>query len=445
MAEHEQWGSRTGFILATVGSAVGVGNIWRFSYVAGENGGAAFLLVYLVCVVLIGLPLVIAELAVGRRAQGDAVTAFAFGGATGPWRYAGWVGIVGSVLILSFYSVIAGWALKYFVGAATGALWQPGGGYGSYFERFIANLGEPLGWAAVMLAVTMFVVANGVRQGIESLNRILMPLLAAIVIALAVYAVTLDGAGRGVAFLFSPDWTALTRPELYVAALGQAFFSLGVGMAIFITYGSYMPRSFGVASSAGAIVVGDTLFAVIAGLAIFPAVFAMGLDPQAGPQLAFITLPQIFLAMPGGSVIGALFFFLLAAAALTSMTSLLEIPVAMATNRFGLRRWAATALCGLVVFVLGLPSAMSFGVLAHVRIGRHGILDAVDAATSNFLLPTGGVLIALFVGYRLTRDIALAESDLGHTRLGYIWLWLVRTVAPLAIALILLQSIRSLW
>lgn len=445
MSQHEQWGSRTGFILATVGSAVGVGNIWRFSYVAGENGGAAFLLVYLACVVLIGLPLVIAELAIGRRAQGDAIHAFAYGGGTGPWRLAGWVSVVGSVLILSFYAVIAGWALKYFVGAATGALWGTvEGGYGTYFQRFIANLGEPIVWAAAMLALTMFVVANGVRRGIEAINRILMPLLAAIVVALALYALTLDGAGGGVAFLFAPDWSALADPQLYAAALGQAFFSLGVGMAIFITYGSYMPRTFGVASSASAIVLGDTLFAVIAGLAIFPAVFAMGVDPKAGPELAFITLPQIFLAMPGGSVIGALFFFLLAAAALTSMTSLLEIPVSVTTRRFGLRRWSATALCGLIVFALGLPSAMSFGVLAEVRIGRHGILDAVDAFASNILLPTGGILIALFVGYRLSRDIALAESDLGQTRMGRIWLWLLRTVVPLGIAAILLQSASSL-
>mgnify|MGYP003674330542 CR=1 FL=1 len=445
MTGHEQWGSRAGFILATVGSAVGVGNIWRFSYVAGENGGAAFLLIYIVCVLLIGLPLVIAELAIGRRAQGDVVAAFAHGGRAGPWRYAGWLSVVGAVLILSFYAVIAGWALKYFVGAATGALWQTGAaGYGLYFKQFIANLGEPVAWAAAMLALTMFVVANGVRQGIETFSRILMPLLAIIVIALALYALTLEGAGRGVAFLFAPDWSALRQPQVYVAALGQAFFSIGVGMAIFITFGSYMPRSFGVGSSAAIIVLGDTLFAVIAGLAIFPAVFSMGLDPRAGPELAFITLPQIFLLMPGGEFIGALFFFLLAAAALTSMTSLLEVPVSTAIHHFGLRRWTATALAGLAVFLCGLPSAMSFGVLAHIRIGRYGILDAVDAGVSNFLLPLGGILIALFVGYRLSRDIALAESDLGQTRLGNIWRWLLRTLVPLAIAAILLQSASTL-
>lgn len=442
---HEQWQSRTGFVLATIGAAVGMGNIWRFSYVAGENGGAAFLLIYLVCVILIGLPLVVAELAVGRRAQGDAVAAFESAVPGSLWRHIGWIGVCGAILILSFYSVIAGWALKYFAGAATGVLWELGAaGYGSYFRRFIANISEPAAWSAVMLGLSMFVVANGVRRGIESLNRVLMPMLAAIVLALALYALTLDNAMQGVRFLFEPDWSALLEPNTYAAALGQAFFSIGVGMAVFVTFGSYMPRTFGVASSSAIIVAGDTLFAIVAGLAIFPAVFSLGMDPRAGPELAFITLPQIFLLMPGGQIVGAVFFFLLSAAALTSMISLLEVPVSTAVHRFGVRRWTATAVSGLIIFIVGLPSAMSFGLLANVRIGRHGILDAVDAGVSNFLLPAGGVLIALFVGYRLNANIALTESDLGQTRLGRFWLMLLRTLVPIGIAAILLQSASTL-
>lgn len=440
MAQREQWVSRRGFILATIGSAVGIGNIWRFSYVAGENGGGAFLLLYLVCVALIGLPLVIAELAMGRRGQGDAVAAFAAPG--GGWPWVGWLCVAGASVILSYYAVIAGWALKYFAGAATGSLWAAAaGGFGGYFKQFIGNLGEPVAWQGAILAVTMFVVAGGVAKGIEGCNRWLMPLLGLLLLALAAYAVSLPNSGAGVRFLFAPDWRALGRPGVWAAALGQAFFSLGVGMAIFATYGSYMPRTFSLPVSALAVAVGDTVFAVVAGLAIFPGVFAFGIDPAAGPELAFITLPQVFLKMPGGMVAGAVFFFLLSAAALTSMISLLEVPVSMAMHRMGMRRWRATALFGAIIFVIGLPSAMSFGALAHVHINGHGILDAIDAAVSNVLLPVGGILIALFVGWRLRAAESLAEADLAHRRLGVAWLWLLRTLVPAAVALILIRKL----
>lgn len=432
-------------MLATIGAAVGLGNIWRFSYVAGENGGAVFLFIYLLCVLLVGLPLVIAELSLGRRAQGDAVTAFEQAGVRGPWRHVGWLGVAGAVLILSYYAVIAGWALKYFVGAATGTLWHTAEtGFGAFFESFIADLGQPIGWQAAMLAATMFIVAGGVQHGIERVNRWLMPVLVVLIAALAAYALSLPNAGAGVGFLFAPDWSVLREPTVYAAALGQAFFSLGVGMAVFITYGSYLPRTFSLPTSAVAIAFGDSLFAIIAGLAIFPAVFAFGLDPTAGPELAFITLPQIFLAMPAGQFVGAVFFLLLSAAALTSMVALLEVPVSVAVHRLKLRRWSASALLGGVIFATGVPSAMSFGVLAHVRIGRHGILDAIDAGVSNFLLPVCGVLVALFVGWRLRRAEALGEADLAEARLGRLWLWLLRLLVPVTIFAILLQSASAL-
>jgi len=445
MSTREQWGSRHGFVLATIGAAVGLGNIWRFSYVAGENGGAVFLLIYLVCVILVGLPLVIAELSLGRRAQGDAVAAFEVVDKDGPWRFLGWIGVAGAVLILSYYAVIAGWALKYFSGAATGSLWHTAeGGFGTFFTGFIADPGEPVGWQAAMLAASAFVVAGGVQQGIERINRWLMPILAIIITALAIYALSLPNASAGAAFLFAPDWSALTRPSVYIAALGQAFFSLGIGMAIFVTYGSYMPRAFSLPTSAVAITFGDALFAIIAGLAIFPAVFSFGVDPTAGPELAFITLPQIFLAMPGGTVTGAVFFLLLSMAAFTSMVALLEVPVALAVHRLRLRRWTAAAVIGATVFVIGLPSAMSFGLLAHIEIGGHAILDAIDAAVSNFLLPTGGVLVALFLGWRVRQAVALGEADLTGKRIGLVWLWLLRLLVPVTILAILLQSASTL-
>lgn len=439
----EQWGTSAGFVLATIGSAVGIGNIWRFSYVAGENGGGAFLVVYVLSVVFVGLPIVIAEMALGRRGGGDAVAAFAHANPRSPWRHAGWLAVVGCVLILSFYSVIAGWALKYLVGAATGALWQAAaGGFGGYFQQFIANHGEPLGWQLATMAMTMFVVAGGVRRGIEAVNRYLMPLLALCVIGLAAYSATLEGSSAGWRFLFMPDWAALLETHVLVAAVGQAFFSLGVGMAIFITYASYLAPRTRIPRSAVAIAAGDTLFAVVAGLAIFPAVFAFGMDPQAGPKLAFITLPQIFLAMPGGIAIGAVFFLLLVAAALTSMVSLLEVPVAAVVHRTRLGRRQAVAVVGTVVFVVGIPSALSFGVLGDVHIFGRGVLDAVDRAVSNYLLPLGGILVCLHVGWYLRGPAAVAAAGFAG-RPGRIWLWLLRIVAPATIVLILWDTVGA--
>lgn len=445
MNEREQWGSRRGFVLATIGAAVGIGNIWRFSYVAGENGGAAFLILYVIFVLLVGLPLLVAELSLGRRAQGDAVAAFEIADQGGSWHYLGWFCIAGAILILSYYAVIAGWALKYFVGAATGTLWSTAeAGFGTFFQAFIADHGEPIVWQGMMLTAAMITVAFGVKSGIERVNHWLMPLLAVLIVSLAIYTVALPGAEKGLRFLFAPDWTVLRDPNVYAAALGQAFFSIGLGMAVFITFGSYMPRTFSLSKSAAATAFGDSLFAVIAGIAIFPAVFSFGVDPRAGPELAFITLPQIFLAMPGGKFIGILFFLLLSAAAFTSMVALLEVPVALAVHRLRFRRRAAAVGIGVMAFVAGLPSAMSFGLLADIRIGGLGILDAIDAAVSNFLLPLGGILIAVFVGWRVSRIDALYEADLTHSRLGTVWRFLLRYLVPTMIALILLQSASML-
>jgi NSS family neurotransmitter:Na+ symporter len=438
----EQWGSRLGFILATIGAAVGLGNIWRFSYVAGENGGGAFLLVYMVFVVLIGLPLVIAELTLGRRSQGDVVTSFAHATTGRVWRNLGWMGVAVSVLILSYYAVIAGWALKYFFGAVTGSLWEEASpNYGNYFRVFISNPYEPALWQALMLGGSMLVVAGGVQAGIERLNRWLMPVLGVLVIALAAYSISLPGSGAGIRFLLMPDWSAFGQPSMYLAALGQAFFSLGIGMAVFVTYGSYVPKTMRLPSSAAAIAVGDTVFAIAAGLAIFPAVFALGLDPAAGPELAFITLPQLFLRMPGGMAIGTIFFFLLSAAALTSMISLLETPVSVAEHRFKYRRRTAALAIGVAIFVIGLPSSLGFGPLADVTILGRNILDAVDAGVSNLLLPISGLIVALTVGWKIERSVALNDADFARRRFAMAWIWLLRTLIPATVLLILIRTI----
>ncbi len=434
----EQW-TRSGFLLAGIGSAAGLGNIWRFSYVAGENGGAAFLIIYLCAVILIGLPLVIAELAIGSKGQDDAVATLRHEAPTSHWYIAGGISVVGAFFILGFYSVIAGWALKYFIGAVDGNLWTPQhiNGYGIYFEDFIAKPFEPLGWQLLMIALTTAVVAGGIRHGIEAANRLLMPLLCLIVIGLAAYSLSLDGAEKGLDFLFSPDWSAFTRPAVYIAAIGQAFFSLGIGMAIFLTYGSYLDPKQSITKSASIIVLGDSLLAITAGLAIFPAVFAFGIDPAQGPELAFITLPGLFTQLPGGRIIGTLFFGLLAGAALTSMFSILEVPSAYLARRLSWSRPKATLLAAGLSFVAGLPPALGFGLLQQMTIGGQGLLDSYDQAISHLLLPTGGILIALFTGWgwgktRALGAAGLLDSSLGR-RWGKLWLFCLRYIGPLVI------------
>lgn len=441
----EQWQSKLGFILATVGAAVGLGSIWRFAYVAGENGGGAFLLVYTGMILVIGIPLVIAELAIGRHGAADAVSAFEAATPGGAWRLLGGLGVIAAGAILTYYAVVAGWAARYFFESFGSALWAvPPASYGRYFEGFIADGAAVVLWQGFMLALTAVVVATGVNAGIERLNMWLMPLLGLIVLALAAYALSLPGSGKGVAFLFAPDWAELTRPSIYLNALGQAFFSIGIGMAVFVTYGGYLQSSVRIPTAAALIVVLDTLFSVAAGLAIFPAVFAFGGDPASGPGLAFVAFPQILQKMPGGHVIGPVFFFLLAAAGLASMISLLETCVAYAVQRRGVGRRAATALMTLLIFVLGLPSALGHGGVSWLTRAGTPILDIIDQSVSNFILPVSGLLIAILVGWKMDRERALADADLGRDAVGLAWFWLMRVAVPAMIVLILARSLGLL-
>ncbi|MBL8908823.1 MAG: sodium-dependent transporter [Rhizobiales bacterium] len=437
----EQWESSGGFVLATIGAAVGLGNIWRFSYIAGENGGGAFLLVYLFFVLVVGFPLMIAEISLGRRNAADAISAYEAPGISGAWRRIGWLGVISAVLILGYYAVIAGWALKYFAGALTGDLWTSARtGYGQYFDDFISSAVEPVVWQAIMLTLTSVVVARGIKGGIERLNRLLMPALAAIVIGIGVYAVTLPGSGSGVAFLLAPDWSTLGSPAVYLNALGQAFFSLGIGVAVFVTYGSYLGAQTRIPAMAFAVTIGDTVFAVAAGIAIFATVFALGGDPAAGPKLAFITLPQILLQIPAGNWIGIAFFFLLSAAALTSMVALLEVPVACLSSRLGWSRQRAAATMGLLCFVLGLPAALGYGPLSGFQPYGMALLDLIDHVVSNLFLPVSGLLIALLVGWHLDRKLAAQAADLDDRFAAETWLWSLRLLAPAAIIVVLLRS-----
>jgi len=436
----EQWSTRPAFVLATLGCAVGLGNVWRFSYVAGENGGGAFLLVYLAAILLVGLPLLLAEFALGRHAQGDVVRAFERAGPRSPLRFVGLLAVAGSAVILGYYSVVAGWTLGYLADYSL-ALLRPLASEepARRFRALIADPVQALLWHFLFVAATVAVVAGGLRRGIERANRLLVPLLGVTVVGLALYGLTLPGAAAGAAFLLAPDWSALARPSVYLAALGQAFFSLGLAMGVLVTYGGYLGREHGLPLAAGAVVGGDLLFALVAGLAIFPAVFAFGLAPAQGPVLAFVVLPQVFAVMPGGGPAAAAFFFLLAAAALTSAVSLLEVSVAYALRRFALGRLRAAVLLGLLVFLLGVPSALGFGPWSGFRLLGRGLLDAVDHLVSDFLLPLAGIAVSLLAGWVWERRTAIDEAGLGET-LGRLWLGLLRYLIPLVIALILLRG-----
>lgn len=440
MAARDHWDSNTGFVLAALGSAVGLGNVWRFSYLAGENGGAAFLVLYLACVVAIGLPLLLAELAIGRSAQREATGAFASLGGAPRWRLAGYPSVLAAFVVLAYYPVIAGWALRFFVDYLGGG--PAGANDDSAEARFVAFIGStgPVFWQAAILAVSVLIVRAGIGHGIERASRLLMPLLAIMLVALAAYGVSLPGAGAGVAFIFTPDWTALAEPRVWLAALGQAFFSLSLAMGAMLAYGSYVPASRRLPVPALAIALGDSAFAIVAGLMIFPAVFSFGLDPASGPTLAFITMPRVFEQMPAGTAVGAGFFGLLVLAAITSTISLLEVIAAFLIERFGMTRTRATLAAAAAGFAVGIPAALSYGLLGDWQWWGRGVLDTMDHFVSNLLLPLNGIVIALFVGWVWGASAARAASGLAPG-LALWWHRSLRWLAPLLIGLILLNSL----
>ena len=446
MAEQprERWGSGRGFMLATLGSAVGLGNVWRFSYVAGENGGGAFLLVYVLMVFMVGVPLLLGEFSLGRSTQRESAAAFEALAPASRWRHLGLLGVIIAGLILAYYAVIAGWVLKYLslhLLDATEAF--AAAGFASGFRDFVAHPVEPVAWQLAVMLLTITVVAAGVERGIEAVSKLLMPALGLLLLALAIHSATLPGFQRGVAFLLQPDWAALARPKVYLAALGQAFFSIGLAMGVMVTYGSYVAPHRRLPGATVTIVLGDTVFAVVAGLVIFPAVFSFGLDPAQGPALAFVVLPEVFSQMKGGALVGAAFFVLLAVAALTSAVSLLEVPVAYAMHRFGWSRARASLGLGGLIFVLGVPASLGYGPWAGLTsLGGRSILDAMDFVAADILLPLNGLLIALFLGWVWPRRAALEACDLDASRRGRLWRFSVRYIVPLMVTVVL---IRSVW
>lgn len=441
--KREQWGSRIGFIFAAAGSAVGLGNIWRFPTVVGQNGGGAFVLLYLVLIFLIGVPVLIGELSLGRKTQRNPVGAFAAIRPGTSWRLVGLLGVGAGFIILSFYSVISGWSVAYvakfiqgrFTGLTPADIAQE-------FDLLVAHPILPVLWHGIFMAMTIGIVILGVAKGIERWSKILMPLLLGLLVILALRAVTLEGAGDGIAWLLRPNFTGL-RFGTVLVALGQAFFSLSLGMGAMLTYGSYLKSREDIPGSAVYIALADVAIAILAGLVIIPAVFAFGLDPEAGPPLIFITLPAIFQSIPLGGVFGTLFFVLLSIAALTSAISLLEVVVAFFVDELKWSRKTAAPLVGTIIFILGIFSSLSNGILAGFPIWGMPILDFKDFITANIMLPLGGLLTVIFVGWVWgSKNAAAAARGNGKGfALAGVWLFLIRWVIPLALVYILVSGL----
>ncbi|GAA0358487.1 sodium-dependent transporter [Alkalibacterium iburiense] len=432
--QREQWASRWGFILATIGSAVGLGNIWRFSYAMGVNGGSTFLIIYLISVLLLGFPIMLIEFSIGRRAQADAVESFKKIAPRTKWFIAGGIGVLAAFLILTFYGVIGGWSLRYTAEYLTGGI---AGNSERFFQEFISSPVSPIVWQFIFMAITISIVFIGVQKGIELSSKWMMPILSLLLLGLAAYSLTLGGAEEALRFMFQPDWEAFANPNVYLAAMGQAFFSLSLGMGIMLTYGSYLSPSIRLTSNAAIVIVFDTLFALISGLVIFPAVFAFGLDPAEGAGLVFIVLPTIFEALGGiGVVIGVAFFVLLTLAALSSSISLLEVSTSYFIRKFRWSRKKVAVAAGLIIFLIGIPSSLSQGAV-DITIFGESFLDFVDMFTGNVMLPISALIAVIFVGWTWKKEEIFEHSDIKEASWGPVLIFLLKFIAPVAILIIL--------
>ncbi|MBN1899249.1 MAG: sodium-dependent transporter [Spirochaetes bacterium] len=400
MERREHWSSRIGFILAAAGSAVGLGNIWKFPYITGENGGGAFVVVYLLAIIFVGLPVMLAEIVVGRKTQRNPVGAYMSLHRGQFWKLAGYMGVLAGFLILSFYSVVGGWTLGYiFKSVATGFSFASTiKDSSSEFSNFTASPYYSILCHAVFMFLAIAIVYKGIRKGIERWSKILMPTIFVIILVLVFKGLSLKGSMEGVRYYLSPDFSKLSSRSVLIA-LGHAFFSLSLGMGAMITYGSYLSKNENLFKSSLMVVIIDTVIALLAGLAIFPAVFAMGFPPDAGPGLVFNILPAVFAKMTFGSFWGLLFFSLVAIAALTSAVSLLEVVTAYFVDELKMKRTLAVVIFGTFIFLLGIPSALSFGVWKHVSIAGKSFFDFVDNLASNYFLPLGGFFISVFIGW----------------------------------------------
>lgn len=441
--ERDTFNSKLGVLAAAAGSAIGLGNIWKFPYVVGQNGGAAFIFIYILIVITIGAPLMISELAIGRKAQSNPVGTFKKLNSKNKGGFAGYLAVFTSFIILSFYTVIAGWIFSYFSKAITGKLATIAPeNLSLYFEKLAANTPSTLFWNALVIGLTGFVVISGVKDGIEKYSKILMPILLITLIALIFRSLSLEGASKGLEFLFKPDFSKLTTQSI-LEALGHAFYSLSLGMGIIITYGSYMDKKEDLVSLSLQVIAADTLIALMAGMVIFPAVFAFGFEPEAGPSLIFITLPAVFQEMPFGSFFEALFFLLVGIAAITSTISLLEVSISFFIEEFHIERKKATIILALGIFLLSIPSTLSFGAWNNVKIFGLSLFDLLDFVASYIFLPIGGILTCILVGWIWGEENALKEitSDGMYTFKRYkAYNFIIKYIAPIAIGIIFLYS-----
>ncbi|PSF06103.1 sodium-dependent transporter [Marinobacter fuscus] len=450
-AQRGLWSSRLAFILAATGSAVGLGNIWKFPYVTGENGGGAFVLVYLLCIAIIGIPIMMAEVMIGRRGGHSPVNSIRLiarqDGLNPAWKLVGAVGVLAGFLILSFYSVIGGWAISYVGTTASGQLTgQTADAVGEIFSGLLSNPGTLLLWHTLFMAMVMLVVARGVRSGLERAVSILMPALFVLLLVVVGYSMTTGHFGQAAAFLFQPDFSKLTTSGVLVA-LGHAFFTLSLGMAVMMAYGSYLPKKISIAKTSITVSVIDTGVALLAGLAIFPIVFANGLEPGAGPGLIFQTLPLAFGQMPMGSLFGTLFFVLLIFAAWTSGISLLEPIVEWLEEQKGLNRSISTLGAGIVCWALGIASILSLNLWADVaplsfipKLEGKTIFDLLDFFTANILLPLGGLLVAVMAGWIMSRPAMEKELALSPG-LFNLWFVTVRFITPVAVGIVFIYNL----
>ncbi len=436
--------SKFGIVCAAAGSAIGLGNIWRFPYVVGDSGGGAFLLIYLGFIVLLGIPVMLSEFIIGRRGQRNALGSFKRLAPGKSWYLVGVMGIVAAFMILAFYSTIAGWTLHYVIQSfANSFAGKTSAEINQFFESFHTRALMPLLWQLIFMSMTAWIIFSGVKKGIEKYTKVLMPFLVLLLVIMAIRSVTLPGAKDGLLFLFKPDFSAVDSGVL-LAALGQAFFSLSIGMGALITYGSYIRKHNNLGNISVQVSLADTMIATLAGVAIFPAVFAFGLDPAEGPGLIFTVLPNIFQQMPGGYFFSITFFVLLAIAALTSSISILEVVVAYLTEELNLTRRKATLMAIIAAAFVGVFCTLSFGTLKNVTIKELHIFGMLDFTASNLLLPLGGLLIVIFVGwYMKSSDVKDELSNKGvlKVKLFDILMFILKFIAPLAIAIVLFDSL----
>ena len=436
---HGTWSSRWTFILAATGSAVGLGNIWKFPYMAGDNGGGAFVLVYLACICIIGLPIMLGEIMIGRRGRSSPANSMRSlaveANTSSAWTLLGATGALAGLLILSFYSVAAGWAMSYIFNGFQNITAESSS---SSFNNLLSSPSSLIFWHTLFISITVFIVARGILQGLEKWINTLMPILFLIILLLCIYAMQTGAFLEGLRYLFMPDFSKI-NPQVMLEALGQAFFTLSLGMGAIMAYGAYMPSNQNIGRTAVSVAALDTGVALLAGIAIFPIVFANGLAPSEGPGLVFVTLPIAFSAMPLGILFGTLFFVLLSIAALSSSISLIEPGVAWLIESLKIKRTTATIVLGFSAWFLGLFSALSFNLISGFTIFGRNFFDATDFLTSQIMLPLGGIFIAIFVGWIMKKDHVLDGLGFKEDFIFKAWYFSVRYIAPTLVGLVFLN------